>query len=54
MFVDTHYLTPRIGVVKINKPKSLNAVSSELLKELTSVIAHLESDANLRVILDSL
>lgn len=51
MFVFSEYLTPRIGVVKINKSQSLNALSSEILKELTSAIAHLEADANLRVII---
>ncbi len=51
MFVFSEYLTPRIGIVKINKSQSLNALSSEILKELTSAIAHLEADANLRVII---
>lgn len=51
MFVFSEYLTPHIGVVKINKSQSLNALSSEILKELTSAIAHLEADANLRVII---
>ena len=51
MFVSVDHVSPRIGVVKINKSQSLNALSSEILKELTSAIAQLEADANIRVII---
>lgn len=51
MFVFSEYLTPRIGVVKINKSQSLNALSSEILEELTSAIELLSADANIRVII---
>lgn len=44
-------ISPQIGVIKINKPQSLNALSSVILKELTSAIERLEADANLRVII---
>ena len=51
MPVHVERLTTRVGVVKINKPQSLNALSSEILKELTSAIEQLEADANIRVII---
>ena len=51
MFVIISYLSPRIGVVKINKPQSLNALSSGILTELTSAIEQLDADANIRVII---
>lgn len=51
MPVHVERLSTRVGVVKINKPQSLNALSSEILKELTSAIEQLEADANIRVII---
>lgn len=51
MFVFTEHLTPCIGVVKINKQESLNALSSEILKDLASTIEQLEEDDNIRVII---
>lgn len=43
-------LSPRIGVIKINKPQTLNALSSELLGELTYAVDKVEVDENLRVV----
>ena len=51
MPVHVEQLTTRVGVVKINKPQSLNALSSEILKELKPAIEQLEADANIRVII---
>lgn len=44
-------ISPKIGEIKINKPQSLNALSSGVLKELTSAIEQFEADANIRVII---
>lgn len=41
----------RVVQITINKPLSLNALSSEILAELTSAIAKYEADANNRVII---
>ena len=51
MFVFSEYITPRIGVVKINKSQSLNALSSEILKELTSILDQFATDENVRVVI---
>ena len=51
MFVFSEYITPRIGVVKINKSQSLNALSSEILKELTSILDQFTTDENIRVVI---
>jgi len=51
MFVFSEYITPRIGVVKINKSQSLNALSSEILKELKSILDQFTTDENIRVVI---
>lgn len=51
MYIITNQLTPHIGVVKIDKLQSLNALSSEILTEMTSTIEQFEADANTRVII---
>ena len=49
MAVTVETIAPRICVIRIDKPQTLNALSSELLGELSSVIEKLEADANIRV-----
>lgn len=51
MTVTVETISPRIGVIKINKPQTLNALSSELLEELTSAIDRVEADEDLRVVI---
>ena len=46
-------ISPRIGVIKINKPQTLNALSSEILGELSSAIEKVEDNADLRVVVIS-
>ena len=49
VFID--YLTPRIGLIKISKTQTLNALCSGILEDLNSAIERLKSDENLRVII---
>lgn len=49
VFIDN--LTPRIGLIKISKPQTLNALCSGILEELNSAIERLKTDENLRVII---
>lgn len=51
MAVLVEVLSPKVGVIRISKPQSLNALSSEILEELTSAIDQLTADANIRVII---
>lgn len=51
MHVIIGHLTSHIGVVKIDKPQSLNALSSEILNELTFVIEKIKADATIRVLI---
>lgn len=51
MSVLIEQVSPQIGVVKISKPQTLNALSSEVLGELSTAIEKLEADANIRVII---
>jgi len=51
MFVFIEQVSPRIGLVKISKPQTLNALSSEVLGELSLTIDKLEADSNIRVII---
>jgi len=41
---------PPIGWVVLNRPKRLNALSSELLKELSNVLDELEEDDRIRIV----
>jgi len=40
----------RVGILKISKPKALNALSSEVLKELHTLVNQLKEDSELRVL----
>jgi enoyl-CoA hydratase len=40
----------RVGVVLLNRPKQLNALSGELISELVSVLLELDADAEVRAI----
>ena len=51
MAVTVETISPRIGVIKIDKPQTLNALSSELLEELTSAVDRVEADEDLRVVI---
>lgn len=50
MALTIDYISPRIGVIRINKPQTLNALSSEILGELSSAIDKIEDDADLQVV----
>ena len=39
---------PRIAVVTINRPKVLNALSGEVMGELTRIFAELEADSTVK------
>ncbi|MCT4607215.1 MAG: short-chain-enoyl-CoA hydratase [Marinisporobacter sp.] len=41
----------RIAVLKLNRPKALNALNSAVLKEIECAIDHLDTDANVDVII---
>ena len=51
MHVQIESITPQISVIKINKPQTLNALSSSLLEDLSSSVERLEADDNLRVVI---
>ena len=51
MSLSVDYLSPRIAVVRIIRPQVLNALSSEVLAELSDVIEQLASDDALRVVI---
>src|SRR5688572_20658090 len=40
-----------IGVLRLNRPKQLNALNTQLLGELDGLLAELETDAALRVLI---
>lgn len=52
--INLQYLTldvrDRIGIVKFNNPKSLNALSTELLRELRTLLLELKNDTRPRVL----
>jgi enoyl-CoA hydratase len=41
----------RIGTITLNRPKSMNALNSELLKELNQVVTEIESDQEVKVVI---
>jgi enoyl-CoA hydratase len=41
----------RIGTITLNRPKSMNSLSSELLVELDHVLAEIERDDNIKVVI---
>ena len=51
MSVAINYITRQIGLIKIDKPQTLNALSSEILGELSSVIDKVKEDKTVRVII---
>lgn len=53
MAVTVETISHRIGVIRINKPQTLNALSSGLLEELSSAIDKIEENSDLRVIICS-
>lgn len=44
-------LEPPIGWIILNRPKKLNALTAELLKELSDTLDNIEEDSNIRVII---
>ena len=40
-----------IGFIKINRPKVLNALNNEIIKEITSAISSLEKDKKIKVVI---
>ena len=51
MSVQIEHLSQHVGLIKIIKPETLNALSSEILNDLSSAIETLKSDVDLRVII---
>ncbi len=40
-----------VGIIRLNRPQALNALNTDLLKELSAALQALESDPNIRAIL---
>lgn len=53
MSVLVEHLLKHVGLIKISKPQTLNALSSEVLNDLASAIENLKADVDLRVIIFS-
>lgn len=52
ILVETHYQDhPHIAMVRLNRPQVLNALSTDLMKELLSAFFELEDDPSIRVII---
>ena len=51
MSVLIEHISKQVGLIKISKPQTLNALSSEVLNDLSSVIETLKADTSLRVII---
>lgn len=51
MSVFFEYLSKQIGLIRISKPQSLNALSSDLLNELSSAVETIKSDSDIRVVI---
>lgn len=45
------YKEDKIGIIKFNRPKSLNALSRELMKEVADAIEKFEEDKDIRIII---
>ncbi len=44
ILVETH---DKVGLIRLNRPKALNALNSELIGELSAALDHFEADANI-------
>ena len=51
MFVKGEYLSPAIGLIRISKPDTLNALCGELLSELKGAVDAFAADEALRVLI---
>lgn len=47
ILVETH---GKVGVVKLNRPKAMNALNAELMQELVSAMLHFDADAGIGAI----
>ncbi|PIR16227.1 MAG: hypothetical protein COV46_09130 [Deltaproteobacteria bacterium CG11_big_fil_rev_8_21_14_0_20_49_13] len=44
-------VSDRVGIITVNRPKALNALNPETIKELEQAVKNLDSDKNIRVII---